>query len=317
MVLYISYDLDSSLTPEWLLQPDEYAEMAVTTLKYFKETYNLEPDYWTVLNEPGNQRPGNPKLVAQLIARTGVRIREEGFKTRMSGPEVVTPRQITDYMKALNDTPGALAQIGQLTYHLYWDPMNIIHRNEIRNWGQKLGVTIAQTEWLEGKGLEVVEVLYLDLVEADASAWEQYGLCWTANPYNTAGGGDYFVLEPDYSAYYMNINAWYLRQFMKYIRPGDVRISISSPDPKIKPVAFTKPDGRQTVVVINSSRNAKDINIKDLSPGSYEVILTDSRNKGEVLPQKVVAASESLTFQMPARSVVTFYDTGGRAPKLQ
>ena len=317
MVLYISYDLDSSLTPEWLLQPDEYAEMAVTTLKYFKETYNMEPDYWTVLNEPGNQRPGNPKLVAQLIARTGTRIREEGFKTRMSGPEVVTPRQITDYMKALNDTPGALAQIGQLTYHLYWDPMNIIHRNEIRNWGQKLGITTAQTEWLGGKGLNVAEVLYLDLVEANTSSWEQYGLCWTANRYNTAGGGDYFVLEPDYSAYYMNINAWYLRQFMKYIRPGDVRISISSTDPKIKPVAFTKPDGRQTVVVINSSRDAKDINIKDLSPGSYEVILTDSRNKGEVLPQKVVAASESLTFQMPARSVVTFYDTGGRAPKLQ
>src|SRR3972149_2030710 len=212
MVLYISYDLRSSLTPPWLLQPDEYAEMAVTTLKYFKETYNLEPDYWTVLNEPGNQRPGNPKLVAQLIARTGVRIREEGFKTRMSGPEDVTPRQITDYMKALKDTPGALAQIGQLTYHLYWDPMNINHRNEIRNWGQKLGITTAQTEWLGGKGLNVAEVLYLDLVEANTSSWEQYGLYWTANPYNTAGGGDYFVLEPDYSAYYMNINAWYLRQ---------------------------------------------------------------------------------------------------------
>ena len=125
------------------------------------------------------------------------------------------------------------------------------------------------------------------------------------------------MLEPDYSAYYMNINAWYLRQFMKYIRPGDVRISISSTDPKIKPVAFTKPDGRQTVVVINSSRRAKDINIKDLSPGSYEVILTESRNKGQVLPQKVIAARESLTFQMPARSVVTFYGTGGSAPKLQ
>ena len=45
LVLYISYDLRSSLTPAWLLQPDEYAELAVATLTHLKQTYDLEPDY--------------------------------------------------------------------------------------------------------------------------------------------------------------------------------------------------------------------------------------------------------------------------------
>jgi glucosylceramidase len=225
----------------------------------------------------------------------------------MSGPEVVTPKQITAYMKALNETPGALAQMGQLTYHLYWDPFNVIQRNEIRNWSNRLGITTAQTEWLEGKGLNVAEVIYLDLTEADASSWEQYGLCYTANRYNKGGGGDYFVITQDYANYYMNTNAWYLHQFMKYVRPGDVRIAISSSNPKIKPVAFLKPDGRQTVVVINAHKWPKNIEIKNLASGSYDVIFTDSNNKGQVLPQQVVAGSKTLIFQIPAKSVVTLH----------
>jgi glucosylceramidase len=210
-------------------------------------------------------------------------------------------------MKALSETPGALDQMGQLTYHLYWDPFNVIHRNEIRDWAHKLGITTAQTEWLEGKGLNVAEVIYLDLTEADASSWEQYGLCYTANRYNKGGGGDYFVITRDCSDYYMNTNAWYLRQFMKYVRPGDVRIGITSSNPDFKPVAFLKPDGRQTIVVINSSRRSRDVQFRNIAPGSYNAILTDSNNKGQVLPQQVVTESKTLIFQIPAKSVVTLH----------
>lgn len=306
MVLYISYDLGSSLTPAWLLQPDEYAEMAVATLIYLKRTYDLEPDYWSVLNEPGNHRPGNPELVAQLIAHTGERFKKAGFHTRMSGPEVVTPRQITKYMKALKNTPNALKYMGQLTYHLYWDPTNISHRNEIRDWAHQLGITAAQTEWLEGINIGVMEALFLDLTEANASAWEQYGLCWTANRYNKGGGGDYFVINPGYSTYYMNTNTWYLRQIMNYVRPGDVRIEISSSDPKIKPMAFLKADGRQTLVIINSDSKAEDIEIKNLSPGRYHIIQTDHNEKGKKLAPQFVKGGGTLEFRIPGKGVITF-----------
>ena len=307
LVLYISYDLRSSLTPAWLLQPDEYAELAVATLTHLKQTYDLEPDYWSVLNEPGNARPGTPELVAELIARTGTRIQDAGFRTRMSGPEVVTPKQITAYMQALSETPGALAQLGQLTYHLYWDPMNIEHRNEIRDWGRKLGVTTAQTEWLEGPGLEVVKALYLDLTEADASVWEQFGLYWTRNPYNAGGGGDYFLIDPDYSGFTMNLNAWYLRQYMNYIRPGAVRAEVVSSDPAILPVAFLDSQGKVTVVVINPRETMQEIHIQGLSPGAYGIVFTAPEQMGVELPSVTVEERRPFVFQMPAQATATFY----------
>jgi hypothetical protein len=41
LVLYISYDLRSALTPVWLLEPEEYAEMAVATLTHLKKNMTL------------------------------------------------------------------------------------------------------------------------------------------------------------------------------------------------------------------------------------------------------------------------------------
>jgi O-glycosyl hydrolase len=305
LVLYISYDLRSRLTPAWLLQPEEYAEMAVTTLRHFKQAYDIDADYWVVLNEPGNRRPGDPKLVAELIAATGARLHEAGFRTRMAGPEVVTPGQIPAYLEALQHNERALAAIGQLTYHLYWDPMNKAHRNEIRDWARKLGVTTAQTEWLEGKGLDAVEALHMDLTEADVSAWEQYTLCWNASPYNAGGGGDYFVIDEDNASFRMNTNAQLLRQYMKYIRPGDVRIGVSSPVRTISPVAFQRPDGRQTVVMINTSRRPEEIRLENLTPGDYKGSITLENGVGHTVPRQPLAPGGALALSIPARAVIT------------
>ncbi len=305
-VLYISYDLRSSLTPEWLLDPEEYAEMAVACLRHFKKAYNLEPDYWVVLNEPGNRRPGDPQLVARLIVATAARIRKEGFRTRLAGPEVVTPAQFSSYMKAL-DAAGALPLLGQLTYHLYWDPMTVGHRNEIRDWSKRLRVTAAQTEWLEGEGLEALEALYLDLTEADVSAWEQYTLCWTPNTYNSSGGGDYFLIYPGRSTHKMNANARLLRQYMKYIRPGDVRLGISSSrDGIIRPVAFRSPKGGLTIVVINSGRSSEQIRIQPLAPGDYHGSVATEDGDTHALPRQSVEAEGTLSVLMPARGAITF-----------
>ncbi len=311
LVLYVSYSMGNRLTPDWLLNPEEYAEMAVATLRYLKEKYGIEPDYWTIMNEPGNRRPGNPDLIARLIAATGRKIVEEGLKTKVSGPEVVTPRQITPYMKAINRNKEALKYLGEITYHLYWDPFNIVKRIEIRRWSERLNVPSAQTEWLEGKGLEVVKALYLDLTVANASSWEQYGLCYVINNYNRKGGGDYFVINRDFSGFYMNTNSWYLRQFFRYVRPGDVRIKITTPDKSIMPVAFLKPNGSMVVVVINKGLWKKEIMIKSLRSDVYGVVMTNSRVKGRELPEVSVDGDKYLRFIIPPEGVVTFYPVKG------
>ena len=304
-VLYISYDLRSSLTPAWLLDPEEYAEMAVACLRHFKTTYGLDADYWVVLNEPGNRRPGDPQLVAKLISATASRFHREGFRTRLAGPEVVTPAQFPSYINAI-DSAGALAHLGQLTYHLYRNPWNLDARHGIREWSRRLGVTSAQTEWLEGEGLDVLEVLHLDLTEADASVWEQYTLCYTPNSYNEDGGADYFVIGQDHSAYAMNANARLLRQYMKYIRPGDVRVDISSSrDRTIKPVAFRSPDGRLTIAILNTGRSAEEVRIEQASPGRYQASVATERSDAQPLTVPTLESGGLLTLSVPARGTTT------------
>jgi hypothetical protein len=147
MTLYVSYDLRSKLTPAFLLEPEEYAEMAVAFLAHAKERYRIEPDYWSVINEPGNDRPGDPALCAELTAAAGRRIAAAGFRTRMSGPECVTVAQAERYMRGMEAVPGALGRFSQITYHLYHGGAEDVGaRNGVRDWALRLGVTAAQTE---------------------------------------------------------------------------------------------------------------------------------------------------------------------------
>ncbi len=74
-------------------------------------------------------------------------------------------------------------------------------------------------------------------------------------------------------------------------------------------MAFLKPDGRQTIVVINSSSHLLALRIKNLAPGTYHVVLTNQTYKGKVLPHKGIAAGQAFTFQMPAKTIVTFHGT--------
>jgi len=291
MLVYISYDLRSSRTPQWLLQPAEYAEMAVATLTYLKKTYGLEPKYWSVINEPGNNRPGNPKLCAELTAAAGKRIAEAGFKTRMSGPEVVTPGLVDRYMKALEETPGALDHFAQLTYHLYGAPDTISNRETIRRWARKLKVTTAQTEWMEGADLDVARAIWLDLTVADAVTWERY--TWD------------IIRDPKSNSFKRKKTAWYVRQFSRFICPGAVRVEIISDDRIIRPLAYLSPNGKPVLVLLNLDERHLPATINGLPPGTYKVSYTNWYAFGRLMPQVVLGKGKPLKINLPPRAAIT------------
>jgi len=290
-IVYVSYDLGSGATPKWLLEPAEYAELAVATLAHLKEKYKLEPAYWSVLNEPGNaKRPGNPALCAALTAATGKRIAAAGFRTKMSGPECVTPRQADAYVKALAETPGALTHFRQITYHLYWDPMTVEHRRTIRDWARKLHVTAAQTEWMEQRDLAVARHVHLCLTEADAVAWERYGWDVTVNLRR--------------QSFTRKSTAWYVRQFSRFVRPGAVRVKMVSPDPAVKPVAFLSPRKKPVVVLINTDAAPRAVSLAGLPAGRYEHAYVGGGRRGRTLPAAVTRGFP-LKLTLPGQSVLT------------
>lgn len=292
MVLYVSYDLRSSLTPEWLLHPEEYAEMALATLTHLKEKWQLEPKYWSVLNEPGNHRPGNPKLYAELTAATGKRIAEAGFKTRMSGPECVNILQIPRYMAALEATPGALDHFGQITYHLYHGGAERVEAREaVRAWATKLGVTAAQTEWMERSDLDVARHIYLCLTVANAVAWERYG--WDLQ------------VEPQEETFTRRSSAWYVAQFSQFIRPGATRIEIGSSDAEILPLAFSSTEGKPVLVMINAGLQGKRVRLAGLPGGRYISIHTAQDSLGLPTGEYTVKEGAPTSLGLAPRSVTT------------
>ncbi len=302
MTLYVSYDLRSKLTPAFLLEPEEYAEMAVAFLAHAKERYGIEPDYWSVLNEPGNDRPGDPELCANLTAATGRRIADAGFRTRMSGPECVTVAQAARFLKGMEGAPGALDRFAQITYHLYHGGAeDVAARNAVREWARKLKVTAAQTEWMEGRDLDVARHIHLCLTEADAVAWDRFGAdLFFALPYRELLDPASDAKEPPLSS-----TAWHIRQFSRYIRPGAVRIALSGGTESVKGVAFL--DKRPVLVLLNTSDEPQAVTIDGLPPGTYGASFTSREAHGRKLPDVAVTEDGGLALSLAPRSVTTLF----------
>ena len=308
MTLYVSYDLRSKLTPAFLLEPEEYAEMAALFLAHLKERYAIEPDYWSVLNEPGNDRPGDPKLCAQLTAAAGRRIAAAGFRTRMSGPECVTVAQVARYMEAMAETPGALDRFAQITYHLYHGGAeDVAARHAVRDWAKKLGVTAAQTEWMEGNGLDVARHVLLCLTEADATAWDRFG----ADLFFSLRYDEWLDKRSDGKALALSPTAWHIRQFSRYIRPGAVRVALLGGSEGVRGTAFLpRGEERPVVVVLNTSDGKQPVVVEGLPAGAYARSFTSEpeRAYGRDLPE--VRVSGPLSAELPPRSVTTWWPKG-------
>ncbi|MCX6996541.1 MAG: hypothetical protein NTV49_05535 [Kiritimatiellaeota bacterium] len=294
LVLYVSYDLRSRLTKPFLLKPAEYAEMAEVFARRLKTRYGLEADYWSVLNEPGNGRPGNPQLYAELTAATGVRLARAGFKTRMSGPESVSVGQVPAYMQAMENTPGALDHFAEITYHLYHgSAAKVRERNDVRDCARKLKVPAAQTEWCEASDMAVARHIQLCLTEADAVAWERYSY------------GSWYAIDRDKFTWTKNSTAWHMRQFCRYVRPGAVRVTMNSSDEKVRPVAFLTAKKKAVVVIINSDRDPRPVRIADLPTGEYQISYTSGKTFGKELPAMRIEVGKPLALQLPGNCVLT------------
>jgi hypothetical protein len=315
MVVYVSFDLRSKLTPAFLLEPEEYAEMAAAFLAHVKARHGLEPDYWSVLNEPGNDRPGDPKSCAAMTAAAGRRIAAAGFRTKMSGPECVSVAQAARYMEAMADTPGALDRFAQITYHLYHGGAeNVAARNAVRDWAKKLGVTAAQTEWMEGADMDVARHVHLCLTEADATVWDRFG----ADLFFALRYAEWIDPASDDKTPPLSSTAWHIRQFSRHIRPGAVRIGLAGGTDSVKGVAFlpkpapTKPR-LPVLVLLNTSDAAQRVEIEGLLPGAYAGSFTSKprRAYGKELSRSDVGADGRLEVELAPQSVTTFAAAGG------
>jgi O-glycosyl hydrolase len=297
--LYVSPSLfdggSSGAAPIWLLNnPGEYAEFALSYLLNLKNSFDIEADFYCILNEAGNNNPFNASVVAQMIKTLGPMLEASGLSTRIEFPESVNAQAAwNSYIQNVMGDEDVWPYVGCLSYHLYGT--NDPYRSYIRDLGLSMSVPTAQTEYMNLN----MNYLYDDLILGGVSYWEIYGLgqCFEWNPNNTS---------------FNRVNQyWNFRQVMHYVRPGAVRVEAVSGDSNLRVLAFMH-DGLITVVLINGS-GSRIARILNLPVGTYGVC--QSVNGGvyqELGLQTVVSPwgqseTGALSIDVPSNTVMTLY----------
>lgn len=155
---------------------DEAAEQVAAGQIYWRDTYNIIPNYLMLYNEPlsGNRelKNGTVRDVVDIIKRAGARLRSEGFsdiKFIVPGEETVA-KSLGTITAVLND-PEARQYVGAIAYHSYPygsvyasiprilgssgagnpDLEEVAIRNQIRNVGKQYGIPVWMTEVSHGE----------------------------------------------------------------------------------------------------------------------------------------------------------------------
>ncbi len=275
--------------------PAEYAEFVVTVLKHLKQTFNLEPDIWEARLEPDN---GNTAIsgaqLGAMIAAAAPAVRAAGFqKVKFAAPSTLDSKKAVPYFDAIRNTAGVAPYLAELTYHLYGSP-GATTLNGIKTTAAAAGVQTAMLEYTTA----TASTLLADLTKAGVSSWQQYGL---AGPYPNAPS----LIKVDTLTESMEIRpaAYPLIQFFRHVRPGAVRIGVTSTTGTIAPVAFRNANGK-FVVVANTTAGAT-LNVSGVPAGTYDVSFSTSAAPGAVGAPVTVAAGGVLTASIPAAGTIT------------
>ncbi|TAL68801.1 MAG: T9SS type A sorting domain-containing protein [Bacteroidetes bacterium] len=290
--MYVSPSLfnggSSGAAPAWLqFSPGEFSEYATSVLIRLKENYNIEPNYFCILNEAGNNNSFYATVVSDMIKTLGPRMKAMGLKTRIQFPECVSASESWNYINSTKDDSIMLSYVDVLSYHLYGS--NDPFRSQIRDFAKQHGKITAQTEYMSLN----MNILYDDMTKGETSYWEIYGI------------GS--CLDLKFDRILKLPNFWNFRQVFKYVRPGAVRINASSDDSTIKVLAYFK-DEMPTIVIINNS-GTKSINVENLIDGDYGICRTVSGTDYKESGIKHVSDGR-MTIQV-VNSVTTIYPYNG------
>ena len=271
--------------------PAEYAELMLAAFQHMQRRYGFVPDAIEVLLEPENTSWRAPRI-GQAIAAAGARLAEAGFHPDFIAPSVMDMANAVPFLDEIVKVPGALTYLKEVAYHRYGgvSDANLV---AIHERAAQYGL---RTSMLEHIGSDV-EDLYKDLTLAQISAWQQYTLAYPT----TDNGAQYYYIKDGRPVAGQRTEA--LRQYFRYVRAGAYRVAAASDTPRVRPVAFTNPDGR--VVVVLHLERREVLTVKGLPAGHYYVVAVPA-TAGLVYATEIAAGAD-FVFSMGLPSVVTVY----------
>ena len=289
--LYLNLNYVSFGTSTAHHDPAEYAELMLAAFQHMQRRYGFVPDAIEVLLEPENTAWRAPRI-GEAIAAAGARLAAAGFRPDFIAPSVMDMANAVPFLDEIVKVPGALTYLKEIAYHRYGG-VSDANLAAIHDRAAQYGL---RTSMLEHIGSDA-EDLYKDLTIAQVSAWQQYTLAYPT----TDNGAQYYYIKNGRPVAGQRTEA--LRQYFRHVRAGAYRLGAVSDTPRVRPVAFTNPDGRAVVVLHLERREV--ITLKGLPPGRYFVVAVPA-TAGLVYATEIPAGGD-FVFEMGLPSVVTIY----------
>jgi O-glycosyl hydrolase len=295
--------------PAWLFEsPAEYAEFAISLILYLKNKHGIVADYYSILNEAGNNNSFTPEVVAGMVKALGPRLKSLNLPTTIEFPECMNANESWHYIQAVQADAELWKYVGLISYHLYGGNTD---RPKIYEFAKAKGLPTAQTENMSTK----IDDFYSDLRTGGVSYWEHYVLAYYGN---RGGSGHYLSANYNMTSFSRYREYWSFRQIMHYIRPGAVRVEVVKDNGFVRPLAFVQ-EGEVTVVLVNRyTPFIRDyvVAVKNLPPGKYGVCRTIAHSRFlegpyEELGIQTVGEGKMLAVEVPRNSVLTIYPYPG------
>ena len=290
----------SGTAPAWLLNsPGEYMEWACAFLQYLRSRHNLHADFYSICNEAGNNNTFTAGVVAAMIKALAPHLEALGFRTRIEFPECVSADTSWSYIQNTQNDAELWRWVGLVSYHLYGGNNS---RTNIRDFTWTRNLPTGQTEYM---GLNL-NWLYDDLTLGGVSTWEYYAL------------NDILPVNSSRTWFSRTQTFWQTRQVLRFVRPGAVRVGVTTSTNALRALAFLHHE-RTTLVLITDSQ-ARSVEVSGLTAGVYGRSQTadpGSVGAARELGLFTVTNSNPVTMNMPAYSVLTLYPyPGSNVPPL-
>jgi O-glycosyl hydrolase len=316
----------------------QFARYMAAYVKGFQQAYGVPLYGISIQNEPrfAEPYPSTVYSFSQYVAAVdavGAEFAKDGITTKIFGPEDVgvdggwITQQTMGYINAIKADPAASGYVGFYGIHGFsgdapapnceanWaDYWNQIASNGKQSWMTEYSGE-SPTSWIHftanGRpdgGLAVALNMHEALTYGNQSAYLYFQLDdgdhTTTSTTTLTGSLDTTSLK--YNA---------AKHYMKFIRPGAVRVATTPDNPNgISVDAFVEPDNSMTIELINTS--AYDTPTTMAIPGttysSFAEYLTTATQSWAVLSNLTVS-NNSVSLTIPADSILTLQSLAGGA----
>ena len=283
--------------------PTEYAEFVLAAYQHIQTKYGFVPNSWEVVLEPDTSTAvWSAAQVAQAIKAAGDLLAARGFTPNFVAPSTTNAANAPVYIDQIAQTTGAMAYVGEFSYHRYCCATTTVLQN-IATRTVQYDKRSAMLEWIGAD----YNTLHEDLKLARNSSWQQFTL---AGPliWGPDDGSRYFLIDDANTTSPTIITGSrtkFLQQYFRFIRNGARRIEATSGSANFDPLAFINPNGKYAVVVKATAGGA--FTIQNLPAGTYGIKYTTTAQYNIDLPDAAITAGQTLTTNIPAAGVITIY----------